>query len=159
MYDSKTIFESRKYTLKPSNFFQFFAFYWWSKIVQLFIAQGWLSELRGPGLLMDLIGICLWYLKPESKADLSLTNFFLKEKSLLPFISLLEEVLNRPQSYMVESSLLKVLLLLLCCILHMDKMRKLQLPANQCLILATLLKVQFNSCKLSLERWHFCATL
>lgn len=40
------------------------------------MSQDWLPELRGPELLMDLMGICLWNLKPESKADLFLTIFF-----------------------------------------------------------------------------------
>jgi len=48
-------------------------------IVQLFMSQGWLSELGVPGLLMDLRAIGLWHLKPESKADLSLTIFLLKK--------------------------------------------------------------------------------
>lgn len=65
--------------LSLGNILWSFAFYWWSNTVQLFTSQGSLSELRGPGLLMDPMGICLWHLKPESKADLSLTKFSLKK--------------------------------------------------------------------------------
>lgn len=94
------------------------------------MSPDWLSELRGPELLLDLMGICLWHLKPESKADLGFINIFLPKEKISFVFSF---TIRKAAEIETKGGLLKVMLLLTYYIFHRNKMRRLQFPVNQCL--------------------------